>query len=70
MNGVYIAIMYSENYTWTGVGKTKDEAIMAIVKEWNGGSGSQSREQMTLNELNDWYGIGCEFIEFGKCLWR
>jgi hypothetical protein len=70
MNGVWVAIMESENYTWTGIGLTEDEAIEAIVKEWNEGSGSKGREPMTLDELQNWYGIGCIFIELGKCIWR
>ena len=70
MNGVWVAMMESESYTWTAVGLTKDEAIEAIVKEWNEGFGNERREDMTLDELNNWYGIGCEFIEFGKCNWR
>lgn len=70
MNGVWIATMESESYTWTGVGLTKDEAIEAIVKEWNEGSGNEYREEMALEELNNYYGINYEFIEFGKCNWR
>ena len=70
MNGVYIATMESENYTWTGVGLTADEAIQAIVKEWNMGVGSNYREGMTREELNDYYGINYEFIKLGKCICR
>ena len=70
MNGVWVATMESESYTWTAAGLTKDEAIKAIVKEWNLGLGYEHRKGMTLDELNNWYGINCEFIEFGKCNWR
>lgn len=70
MNGVYVATMESESYTWTGVGLTADEAIKAIVKEWNMGVGSNYREGMTLDELNNCYGINYEFIGFGQCNWR
>lgn len=70
MNGVWIAIMESEHYTWTAIGLNKDEAIETIVKEWNEGSGSEYREKTTLEDLNDYYGINCEFIEFGKCRWE
>ena len=70
MNGVYVATMYSENYEWTAVGRTMDEAIDAIVKEWQEGVGWERRDKMTKKELDDYYGIGCEFFEFGKCNWR
>lgn len=70
MNGVWIATMYSENYEWIAIGKTKDEAIDAIVKEWQEGVGYERRDKMTKEELQDYYGINCEFLEFGKCEWR
>lgn len=70
MEGVWIATMESENYTWTAVGKTKAEAINAIVTEWNEGIGSSRRETMTKKQLEDYYGIGCDFMKFGKCQWR
>ena len=70
MNGVWVAIMESESYTWTAVGLTEDEAINTIVREWNEGVGNERRETMTRDELDSWYGIGREFIEFGKCHWR
>lgn len=70
MNGVWIATMFSENYEWTAVGLNEDEAIDAIVKEWQEGVGHECRTQMTREELCDYYGISCEFLEFGKCNWR
>ena len=70
MNGVWIATMESEHYTWTAIGLTADEAKGAIAKEWNEGTGSYRREEMTLEELDNYYGISYEFIEFGKCNWR
>ena len=70
MNGVWIAIMESEHYTWTAIGLTADEAKGSIAKEWNEGRGNERREEMTLEELDNYYGISYEFIEFGKCNWR
>ena len=70
MNGVWVAIMESESHTWTAVGLTEDEAIDTIVREWNEGFSNERRETMTRDELDNWYGIGREFIEFGKCHWR
>ena len=70
MNGVWFARMYSEHYEWIAVGQTKDEAINSIVKEWREGVGNEHRDKMTKEELHDYYGIGCEFFEFGKCKWR
>lgn len=70
MNGVYVATMESENYTWTAVGLTKDEAIETITKEWNEGLSNEYRDKMTSKELDNYYGISYEFIEFGKCNWR
>ena len=65
--GVWVATMSSETYDWTGVGQTEDEAINAIVTEWNK---SEWREKMTREELEDEYCIWCEFIEYGKCEWQ
>lgn len=65
--GVWIATMDSECYEWKAVGRTKDEAIDAIAKEWNS---SPRRDPMTREELEDYYGIDCEFLEYGKCEWR
>ena len=70
MNGVWIATMESEHYTWTAIGLTADEAKGSIAKEWNEGRGNERREEMTLEELDNYYGISYEFIEFGKCNWR
>ena len=70
MDGVWVATMESENYTWTAVGKTKAEAINAIVREWNEGIGSSRREIMTKNQLEEYYGIGCDFMKFGECQWH
>ena len=70
MNGVWVATMESESYEWTAVGRTMDEAVNSIVKEWQEGVGWERRVQMTKEELQDYYGINCEFLEFGKCEWR
>lgn len=69
MNGVWIATMETEHYEWTAVGKTKEEAINAIVNEWQYGRGHERREMMTREELEDYYGIGYNYYEFGKCQW-
>lgn len=66
-NGVWIATMDSERYEWTATGRTKDEAIEAIVVEWNN---SERRPTMTREELDDFYGINCEFLKYGRCEWR
>lgn len=65
--GVWVATMSSETYDWTGVGQTEDEAINAIVTEWNKGV---NRTSMTREELEDEYCIWCELIEIGKCEWQ
>ena len=69
-NGVWIATMETEHYTWTAIGKTQDEAIEAIVNEWQNGVGCENRVDMTREELEDYYGFNYEFIEFGQCKWR
>lgn len=68
-NGVWIAEMESETFSWKSVGKTDEEAIQAVVKEWNHGTGCQYLEPMTEEELIDNYGLGADFYEFGKCEW-
>ena len=70
MNGVWIAMMESERYTWRAIGLTEDEAKGAIAKEWNEGTGNERRDAMTLEELDEYYGINCEFVKFGQCNWR
>lgn len=65
--GVWIATMDSEKYEWKSVGRTKDEAINGIVTEWNNDS---RRYAMNRKELEEYYGIDCEFIKYGKCEWR
>lgn len=66
-NGVWVATMDSENYEWKAVGRTEDEAIDAIATEWNKNA---RRYKMTREELEDYYGIECEFMKYGKCEWR
>lgn len=70
MNGVWVARMETEHYEWIAVGKTRFEAINAIVTEWNEGRGSSHRDAMSKDELEEYYGIGCNYYEFGKCQWR
>ena len=65
--GVWIATMDSERYEWKSVGRTKDEAINGIATEWNK---STRRIAMTREELEEYYGIDCEFIKYGECEWR
>lgn len=65
--GAWVATMDSESFEWKAVGRTEDEAINAIVTEWNK---SERRTKMTREELEDYYGINCEFIQYGKCEWR
>lgn len=62
--GVWVATMDSEHYEWRAAGRTEDEAINAIVKEWNKGA---NRTKMTREELEDYYCIWCEFIKYGEC---
>lgn len=69
MNGVWVAIMETEHYTWRAVGKTEEEAVQAIVNEWQNGSGCEYRTQLTREELEEYYGINRWFIKFGQCQW-
>lgn len=70
MNGIWVALMESENYTWKAIGLTKSEAKDTIAKEWNEGKGYERRDAMTLKELEEYYGINCEFVKFGQCIWK
>ena len=69
MKGVWIATMDSEHYSWKAVGLTEKEAKDAIAKEWNYGVRNEQRDPMTLKELEEYYGIRCEFVGLGKCIW-
>ena len=64
--GVWVATMSSESYDWMAVGQTEDEAVNAIVKEWNK---SANRVEMTREELEDYYCIWREFVKIGECEW-
>ena len=68
-NGVWVATMDSERFSWMAVGQTHEEAINAVFKEWNYGKGYEHRKPMTEMELVENYGLYAEFIEFGKCEW-
>ena len=68
-NGVWVAEMDSERFSWMAVGRTKEEAIQSVVREWNHGIGCENRVPMTEEELIDNYGLGAMFYEFGKCEW-
>ena len=65
--GVWVAEMDSERYSWKSVGKTKEEAINGIVTEWNK---STRRTPMSREEIEEFYGISCEFMKYGQCEWR
>jgi hypothetical protein len=64
--GVWVATTSSESYDWMAVGQTEDEAVNAIVKEWNKGA---NRAKMTREELEDYYCIWREFVKIGECEW-
>jgi hypothetical protein len=64
--GVWVATMSSESYDWMAVGQTEDEAVNAIVKEWNKGA---NRVKMTREDLEDYYCIWREFVKIGECEW-
>ena len=68
-NGVWVVEMESERYYWKAVGRTEEEAIQAVVREWNHGVGCANREPMTEEELVENYNLCAEFYEFGKCEW-
>ena len=34
INGVWVAEMETEHYSWRAVGRTEEEAVLAIVNEW------------------------------------
>ena len=70
MNGVWVAIMETEHYTWRAVGQTEEEAVQAVINEWQNGSGYEHRTYMTREELEEYYGINRWFIEFGQCKWE
>ena len=70
MNGVWVAIMETEHYTWRAVGKTEEEAVLAVAEEWAKGRGYKNREPMTREELEEYYGINRWFIKFGQCKWE
>ena len=55
-NGVWVAMMDTERFSWRAAGKTEEEAMNSIVREWNHGIGQESRESMTEEELMEYYG--------------
>lgn len=69
MKGVWVATMETEHYEWVAVGKTKDEAINAIVDAWQNGMGHERRDTMSREDLEEYYGINYCYYEFGKCQW-
>lgn len=69
-NGVWVAEMETEHFSWIAAGMTAEEAINAVVREWNHGIGHERREPMTKEELEDYYCLYAEFLEFGRCKWE
>ena len=69
MNGVWVAIMDTEHFNWIAVGRTEEEAVLAIVNEWSHGIGCEHRTQLIREELEEYYGIRRDFIQFGECKW-
>lgn len=70
INVVWYAEMQTEHYTWRAVGKTEEEAVLAIVNEWAHGAGWEDRTPMTREELEEYYGINRWPMRFGKCMWE
>lgn len=62
---MYIALMDSENYSWIGCGTTERKANEAVLREWNS---SDVREKITLDVLEDYYGIWCCKLTDGDCI--
>lgn len=69
-NGVWVAMMDTEHFSWRAAGMTEEEAMNSIVREWNHGIGHEHREPMTEEELVEYYGLYAEFLEFGRCKWE
>lgn len=65
----FIAIMNSESFEWIALGDTEAEAKEAIRKAWNKRD-AYKRERLTLEELEDWYGIGIYELSAGQCEWH
>ena len=70
INGVWVATMETEHYSWKAVGRTEEEAVLAIVNEWTHGVGCERRTPMTREELEEYYGINRWSIKFGQCIWE
>ena len=70
INGAWVAEMETEHYTWRAVGRTEEEAVLAIENEWNHGVGCERRTPMTQEELEEYYGINRWAMRFGKCIWE
>lgn len=70
MDGVWVAEMETEHYTWRAVGRTEEEAVLAIENEWAHGRGCERRTPMTREELEEYYGINRWAMIFGQCKWE
>lgn len=70
INGVWYAEMETEHYTWRAIGRTEEEAVLAIENEWAHGVGCEHRTPMTREELEEYYGIRRWAMRFCKCVWE
>ena len=61
---MFIAQMESENYSWIAIGETEKEAKEAIVNKWN----DSTREPMTVEKLDEYYGIATMSLKKGECV--
>ena len=63
----YLAEMETEHYSWKAIGTTPEQAKRAILKAWNS---DDWREKMTLQGLDDWYGISIYELKDGECIYE
>jgi hypothetical protein len=67
---MWLAEMESESFSWKGFGDTEQEAKEAILNAWNNGDGSAFIEEMTLEELEEFYDIDTYEFEAGTYIIR
>lgn len=67
---MWLAEMESESFSWKGFGDTEQEAKEAILNAWNNGDGSAFREEMTLEELEEFYDINTYEFKAGTYIIR
>ncbi len=58
---VYVAMAYTENYQFVGIGTTEKQAKRAILKKFN----EWAYDRMTLEEFEDYYGISVDAMNPG-----